>query len=162
MLKPVTEYKCETLQTARFHYIVNMSKFSGSFHKTAKVLFCHKKKLIKLRTYLYLYILPHQLHHGQQDWKHFTSIHIDEVENLPLLVHSASPSTAWTARFGSILLASILIKLRTYLYLYILPHQLHHGQQDWKHFTSIHIDKVENLPLLVHSASPSTAWTAYW
>ena len=98
----VTHYKLK-----EFHYIVNMSKFSGSFHKTAEVLFCHKKKLMKLRTYLFLYILPHQLQHGQQDWKHFTSIHIDEVENLPLLVHSASPSTAWTARFGSILLATV-------------------------------------------------------
>ena len=92
MLKPVTEYKCDTLQTERIPLHFNMSKFSGSFHKTAEVLFCHKKKSMKLRTYLFLYILPHQLQHGQQDWKHFTSIHIDKLRTylfLYILPHQA-------------------------------------------------------------------------
>ena len=62
----MTHYKLK-----EFHYIVNMSKFSGSFHKTDEVLFCHKKKSMKLRTYLFLYILPHQAQHEQQDLEAF-------------------------------------------------------------------------------------------
>ena len=98
----VTHYKLK-----EFHYTVNMPSSRVISTKLLKSFSAIKKKSMKLRTYLFLYIRPYQLQHGQQDWKHFTSIHIDEVENLPLLVHSASPSTAWTARFGSISLASI-------------------------------------------------------